>query len=166
MSSRLHGVLPLSAMALLASSTPAMAQRISMSSASSPVVIHSVHSVTIPPIVSVAASALVSATAGPGACAGTCFESTVNVRANTRWRLQVTLNESLDHASIEWSEPGTGASHPLTPGAYLTVAVGDEPTMHRPVALAFRVREEPGSGAMVDASRISGLLSYRVVPLP
>ena len=166
MSSRLHGILLLSAMALLASSAPAMAQRISTTSVSSPVVIRSVHSATIPPIVGVVESALVPAAGGTVVCAGMCFESTVNVRANTRWQLQVALNQSLDHASVEWNEPHSSVSHRLTPGAYLTVAVGDEPTIQRAVVLSFIVRDEPGRGAVVDASQVSGLLSYRVVPLP
>jgi hypothetical protein len=153
-------------MVLVTSSAPAMAQRISMTSMASPVVIQSLHSVTIPPILGVAASAVVPGTGGPAACAGTCFASTVTVRANTRWQLQVSLNQSLAHASIEWIEPGAPVSHHLTPGAYLTVASGDEPTMQRAVALAFTVRDDSGNGAPVDAAQVSELVSYRVVPLP
>lgn len=159
-------LLPLSTLACLASSTPAMAQRIFMASASSPVVIHSAHSMTIPPIVGIVGSTLVPASDGSASCAGTCYESIVDVRANTKWQLQVALSQSADHVSVEWLETGTSVAHHLTPGEYCTVASSEQPTLQHAVALSLGVREETGTAVALGASQVAGLLSYRVVPLP
>lgn len=166
MSSRVHRVLPLSAMACLAWTQPVIAQRVSLASASSPVVIQSMHSMTIPPIVGVVESALVPASGGAAACSGTCFDATVTVRANTRWQLQVAVHPSLDQTSIEWIEPGASVVHRLTPRTYLTVASGNEPTLQHAVALRFTARDEAGGAAPLDSGQLAALLSYRVVPLP
>jgi len=143
-----------------------MAQRISVADATSPVVIHTVHSVTIPPIVGIVGSTVMPASGGHAACTTSCFESIVGVRANTKWRLQVALTQPLDHAAVEWIETGTSVAHRLAPGEYLTVAAGDESTPQWAVALSFKVHDETASGASPDASQVAGLLSYRVVPQP
>ena len=165
MSSRAHHVLLLSAIVCFALNAPAMAQRVSMASASSPIVIHSVHSATIPPIVGVVGSALAPASAG-SACAAVCFDATVTVRANTRWQLQAMLTQALDHASIEWVEPRTSISHRLAAGAYLTVATGAESTFQSALPLSFAARGDSGNAATVSAAQLAARLSYRVVPLP
>jgi len=159
-------LLPLSTLACLASSTPVMGQGIFMASASSPVVIHSMHSVTIPPIVGVVGSTLVPAGGGSAPCPGACYESIVDVRANTKWQLQVALSQSADHVSVEWFETGTSVVHHLRPGEYFTVASGAQPTLQRAVSLSLGVREEIGTAVALGASQVAGLLSYRVVPLP
>lgn len=137
-----------------------------MASASSRVVIHSVHSVTIPPIVGIVGSTMAPASGGSAACPATCFESIVDVRANTKWQLQVALRQSVDFGSVEWLEAGTSLAHRLTPGEYLTVASGDQPTLQHAVTLSFGVRDETGTAAALSAPQVAGLLSYRVVPLP
>jgi hypothetical protein len=164
---RIHRrLLPLSTLACLATSASAMAQRISMASASSPIVIYSMHSATIPPIVGIVGSTFVPASGESAACAAACYESVVDVRANTKWQLQVVARPSAERVSIEWLEAGTSVAHRLTPGEFFTVASGDQPTLQHAVALSFAVRDEAGAAITLSASQVAGLLSYRVVPVP
>ena len=163
MSSRPHRVLHLATAICVASTAPALAQHASIAGRS-PVVLHSLHSETIPSIVGVVDVATAPTNGPPAACTAKCVESTVNVRANTRWQLQVTLNQSLEHASIEWIDAAS-AAHQLVPGAYLTVASSNEPTFQRAVSVLFNVRNDAGS-APLGASQLASVVSYRVVPLP
>jgi hypothetical protein len=99
---------------------------------------------------------------------GACFEVTANVRANTRWRLQVTLNQTPADFTVTVVESLLPfVMHQLSAGDYETVATGLIRTNGQPVLIFLAANKTKAKGAFVpNASQLAGVLSYRVIAAP
>ena len=147
----------------------AVAQPSTVNLPPNPAVIHTTASVTVP-------GAFV-ATPGPvtqdafqaNPCnPGACFDAPVTVQANSKWQLQVTLNQDPTDFLVIWVESRSPiVTHPLTAGVYQTVASGTGATPGLNVALLFNANKTTGKGGFVPtAAQLAAVLSYRVIAAP
>jgi len=163
----LQRTLLLASIALLLAGTSALAQHSTVSSTGSPVVIIATHHATIPSIVGATTGPVQPSSLPASPCANLpCYETTVTVRSNSHWQLQVLLRQPLANAPVEWLDSGSQfLARRLAPGVYQAVASGQSAAFDETVTLKFTARDTT-TGVPVDASELGAILAYRVVALP
>ena len=144
----------------------AHAQATAFSSTASPAIIRSTHYATVPTILGATAGEVQPSAQRDGPCANSsCFETSVIVRANTRWQLQVVQRQPLANASIDWlGADASQTAHRLAVGMYQTVATGQTASFSQSVSLSFAARDS--LGAPISAAQLAASLDYRLVALP
>jgi hypothetical protein len=147
----------------------AQAQRGTVSFPPNPAVIHTTASVTISPTFSAAAGPVTQNSFQANPCnPGACFDAPVTVKANNKWQLQVTLNQTPANFTVIWVESRSPiVTHPLTAGVYQTVASGTTATPGQAIALMYNANKTSGKGGFVPtADQLAAVLSYRVIATP
>jgi len=134
----------------------------------SPAVIHTTTSVTIPGTFSVDAGAVTQNSLQANPCnPGACFDAIATVHANRGWQLQVTLSSTPPTFTVAWIEKPANIPHPLTAGTYQTIATGTGSTPSLNVSSMYNANKTNGKGGAVPtAAQVGAVLTYRVIASP
>jgi hypothetical protein len=99
---------------------------------------------------------------------GACFEATVMVRANTKWRLQIALTSTPPDFTVTLvASLLPFVTQQLSAGDYQTVVTGPIRTNGQPVLLFLTANKTKAKGAFVPtAAQLASVLSYRVIAAP
>jgi hypothetical protein len=166
---RRHLLRTATVIALVVSARVLSAQPASVTLPPNPAVIHTTASVTVPGTFTATPGPVTQNSFQANPCnPGACFDAPVNVQANSKWQLQVTLNAASTDFIVIWVESRSPiVTHELTAGVYQTVASGTTATPGQNVALLFNANKTTGKGGFVPtAAQLAAVLSYRVIAAP
>ena len=134
-----------------------------------PAVIHTTSSVTIPGVFTTSPGVVTQNSFQANPCnPGACFDAPVTVHANSKWQLQVTLNQTPANFTVIWVESRSPIiTHSLTAGVYQTVASGTTATPGQAIALMYNANKTSGKGGFVPTpAQLAAVLLYRVIAAP
>ena len=147
----------------------AHAQRATVNLPPNPAIIHTTSSVTIPGVFTASPGVVTQNSFQANPCnPGACFDAPVTAKANSKWQLQVTLNQVPANFIVIWVESRSPIiTHQLTAGVYQTVATGITATPGQAIALMYNANKTSGKGGFVPtAAQLAAVLSYRVIAAP
>ena len=98
---------------------------------------------------------------------GACFDAITTVRANQRWQLQVTLNQTPATFYVNWIQKPQNTTVLLAAGTYVKIATGTGSTPSMAISSEYNANKTTGKGgAIPTAAQLAAVLSYRVIAAP
>ena len=157
-----------SAAAMLVFGAEVHAQAATVTIPTSPATIHTTNTVTVGGTFSVTAGSVTQNSQQANPCnPGACFDAITTVKANQKWLLQVTLNQTPANFYVNWIELPQNTPVRLTAGVYQTIASGTGSTPSLSISSEYNANKTTGPGGFVPtAAQLAAVLSYRVIAAP
>jgi hypothetical protein len=133
-----------------------------------PAVVHTTNSVTVPATFTVIPGSVTQNSQQANPCnPGACYDATTTVKANQKWQLQVTLNQTPQFFYVNWIQAPQNVQVRLAAGTYVTIATGSGSTPSLDISNEYNANKTSGPGGFVPtAAQLAAVLSYRVIPAP
>ena len=133
-----------------------------------PAIIHTTNSVMVGGTFAVTPGSVTQNSLQANPCnPGACFDAITTVKANQKWQLQVTLNQTPANFYVNWIQTPQNVQVRLAAGTYVTIATGTGSTPSLNVSNMYNANKTTGPGGIVPtAAQLAAVLSYRVIAAP